>query len=969
MNFRNLFLLIIFSLWGLFSVAQPRPASEIKSLIETLKKDPKGPYQQIIWCCPDGTIVAANQRCPEPGGVQRAKYKDDILKLNKTNHIFLGQILAATPVDEFLDAKNKYSRLKQYLLEKYLQSIDNGWVLRRGQYYRGAIQTEDENTWGIKFFNQILADNNLLTSDFFLFRESARSIPHQVETKNLQNIRSLSLLVAETNPEFMDIRIKIHGQPDKTDTERVKAFRKKFESKLSPESLTQTDQLIKEMESFYKPIQLSNLETLLTKIPSTSVLKKEVLMFTKSQANTKGLTRIEATSELLLSIREKIGNENANNRINFLDLSIRLEDILFNELTSWKPETVRDAIIINFQLAKAAAACGYIELWEWHAIKNQLVTQDTAKEITMIELGNYHDLARNVIEWGTAMNRAVFGQTIKLFGEFEPLAYRFTDDRIRSSILLPLGTTVSQLGNFMYANSKLSNQVMDIENQSRLRGLNPGFAKGELVVIDGNPDNIEVSKDKIYIFSKPPSDLKPVAGIATVSEGNLVSHVQLLARNLGIPNAVLSIQNLSDLKKYSGTQVFYAVSLKGKVIMKPEKDMSPEEKKLFEVKKRSEEKITIPSEKIELNQTKLVNLRNVNASRSGKLCGPKAANLGQLKQLFPEQVVEGLVVPFGIFRQHMNQTMPEKTVSYWQFLNEIFKDAAAKQKNGIAKTVVDEHVLSQLAILRQAIQKMPLLPGFIDDIKQQFVQVFGASLGNVPVFLRSDTNMEDLKDFTGAGLNLTLFNVLDSDKIIQGIKDVWASPYSERSYKWRQSYLLNPENVYPSILIIPGVNNDCSGVLITKGLQSGSSDELTVAFSRGVGGAVDGQIAETYILEKNGANKLLSPSRESEYTALSALGSTEKIRCNFDKPILSNINTEAIRNFAASLQKQFRTLPCVESDGPWDIELGFKNDKLWLFQVRPFVENKQANASDYLQNISKDAQTTSLPIQLNMKLK
>ena len=28
-----------------------------------------------------------------------------------------------------------------------------------------------------------------------------------------------------------------------------------------------------------------------------------------------------------------------------------------------------------------------------------------------------------------------------------------------------------------------------------------------------------------------------------------------------------------------------------------------------------------------------------------------------------------------------------------------------------------------------------------------------------------------------------------ADKIIQGIKDVWASPYTERSFKWRQKYL------------------------------------------------------------------------------------------------------------------------------------------------------------------------------------
>jgi len=78
--------------------------------------------------------------------------------------------------------------------------------------------------------------------------------------------------------------------------------------------------------------------------------------------------------------------------------------------------------------------------------------------------------------------------------------------------------------------------------------------------------------------------------------------------------------------------------------------------------------------------------------------------------------------------------------------------------------------------------------------------------------------MEDLKYFTGPGLNLTLFNVVDKAKVIQGIKDVWASPYTERSFKWRQKYLLNPENVFPSILIIPSVDVDYSGVLITKGI-------------------------------------------------------------------------------------------------------------------------------------------------------
>ena len=98
--------------------------------------------------------------------------------------------------------------------------------------------------------------------------------------------------------------------------------------------------------------------------------------------------------------------------------------------------------------------------------------------------------------------------------------------------------------------------------------------------------------------------------------------------------------------------------------------------------------------------------------------------------------------------------------------------------------------------------------------------------------------MEDLKEFTGAGLNLTLFNIKKEQKILQGIKQVWASAYTERSFKWRQKYLLNPENVYPSILIIPSVDVDYSGVMITKGINAGTENDLTVAFSRGAGGAV-----------------------------------------------------------------------------------------------------------------------------------
>ena len=173
--------------------------------------------------------------------------------------------------------------------------------------------------------------------------------------------------------------------------------------------------------------------------------------------------------------------------------------------------------------------------------------------------------------------------------------------------------------------------------------------------------------------------MKPVAGIATVDEGNLVSHVQLLARNLGIPNAALSDANLEDLEAFNGKTVFYAVSNKGTVILKPASEMSSEEEKLFSKEERKQDKIAVPIEKIQLDKTNILNMRNIDASASGILAGPKAANLGQLKKMFPDHVVEGLVIPFGIFREHMNLPMPGQGKSYWQFLTDMFASAEAKQ--------------------------------------------------------------------------------------------------------------------------------------------------------------------------------------------------------------------------------------------------------------------------------------------------
>ncbi|TLP75470.1 PEP/pyruvate-binding domain-containing protein [Maribacter sp. ACAM166] len=971
-NIYSFYSVLVIALFATINVAYsqaPLTTNEIKLLIEKHQGDIRGPYKDIRWFCADGSVRQPKDPCPENigPGVQHARYKDDVVALGKSNHIYVGQILAYTSTDEFWDIGHNHSRLKQYQLDKYLRLVDDGWVNQKGQYYRGSVQVEDEEAWGIEFYTWVLAKDAVVADNFYLIRQSLKDIPHNGDDNLAQLMRSESKVISDIYVPFMDLRTKIHSQPEPADVQRVVDFKLKNQKSLTADLNKKLDALVVTMQTFFRPVDI---QVLLNK----SKLLKGTMLGDKIQAFIQGIATNETpsyvvneTAQLLFDIREGLIQEKRPiARMQLLDISLKLEELLFQNAPNWEATTISGQLEKICALTTASAGAGYLELWEWEQIAGSLSKFEQEK-LSLAELTQVLETARSAVEWSAAMVKANYQEVVDTYTTFEPKSYAFIDDRIRGSIALHLGKSVGELGDFIAKESALTNRVLDISNQSTFRGLNPGYAFGELVVVDGSSEEIQVSSDKIYIFQRSPSDLKPVAGIATVAEGNLVSHVQLLARNLGIPNAALSDANLQSLKKYDGERVFYAVSNKGNVILKLEAQMTAQERALFVKKERNTDKIEVPIEKIQLKNTDVLNMRNVDASDSGALCGPKAANLGQLKKMFPEQVVEGLVIPFGIFRDHMDQQMPGQNSSYWAYLNTMFAEAERMRNAAVPEPEVENYQLRQLATLRDAIKKMVLKPDFMNQLETKFKTVLGSDFGNVPVFLRSDTNMEDLKDFTGAGLNLTLFNVLDKEKILNGIKEVWASPYTERSFKWRQKYLLNPENVFPSILVIPSVDVDYSGVLITKGINSGNEKDLTIAFSRGAGGAVDGQSAETYTIYDAGGYRLLAPARESMFNRLPVSGGTGKNVATFQSRVVNEQNLNEIRQLAKTIRETLPNATDSDYEGAYDVELGFKDDKLWLFQIRPFVENKKAVSSGYLESITPKINTEK-EIYLSTKL-
>lgn len=923
-------------------------SKQLKNSVDKYKKDPRGPYKDLRWFCDDGTLNMPKEPC-EDGGVQHARYKDEVVSLGKKSHVYLGQILASTDKEAFWDENFQNARMKQYQLEKYLKSIDDGWIHRQSQFYRGAIQAEDETAWGKDFFIWLLEKDEPIAKDFYLIRQAIKDIPHTDDTNVAQLMRSQSKAIAEDMPSFMNIRIKIHGQPTPEDIDLVKKFEAENSSKIDASMKKRFNALTKTMEDFFAPVDIESLKLRLKDVTNESIKNQLSLNLDNIKKESDSRLVLNEASQALMYIRQQITEEsNGVGRLALMDTSLKLEQLLISTLSRYKVDSVKDTLEQICYLAQASAASGYSELWEWNQLEGTL-NSDQADRISLERLNNILIAARQQIEWGVSKNKSTYNDVVSYFSNFEPKSEGFLDDRIRGSVALYLGQSVSRLGDFIIETAKLTNSVMSVPNQSQIHGLNPGFAYGELIVVDEITPNMEINPNNIYVFQRPPSDLNPVAGILNISEGNLVSHLQLLARNLGIPNTAINQEHFEALKKYNGQKIFYAVSNKGTVIMKTEDQMTDRERQLFVKVEKSEDMIEVPVERLRLDRTTTMNLTEVDAKSSGIYCGPKAANLGELKQNFPDHVVDGFVIPFGIFKMHLEQKIPGKNQTYWNFLKRIYSSAKSMKEKGSSLADIEAYQLKELNTLSQLIIDMPLTEGFIEDLENSFLTILKKPIGSQPVFLRSDTNMEDLASFTGAGINLTLFNVLEKQKILNGIKKVWASPFFERSFKWRQKYLNNPENVYPSIVVIPGVNNDMSGVMITKGVNTGNLDEITVAMSRGVGGAVEGQIAETWRIKNDGRAYLISPSREVFYNSLAPKGGTESIPVTLENRVLDDEKLKKLNSFSKDLVKKMKSKGI---DGPYDIELGFKDNKIWLFQVRPFVENKNAVNSEYLESIT-----------------
>ena len=152
-----------------------------------------------------------------------------------------------------------------------------------------------------------------------------------------------------------------------------------------------------------------------------------------------------------------------------------------------------------------------------------------------------------------------------------PASGHIPDDVLRGSPLMVYATALERLEDFAAGGKPVRHELFGQTVERDVRALNPGLALGTLRVA---PKGGEYARDEVLALPETPADLEPAAGILTRGEGNVVSHVQLLARALGIPNAVLGSEALRGIRApRRQAEVFYISTPGGRVLVKTEADL------------------------------------------------------------------------------------------------------------------------------------------------------------------------------------------------------------------------------------------------------------------------------------------------------------------------------------------------------------------------------------------------------------
>jgi pyruvate,water dikinase len=218
------------------------------------------------------------------------------------------------------------------------------------------------------------------------------------------------------------------------------------------------------------------------------------------------------------------------------------------------------------------------------------------------------------------------------------------------------------------------------------------------------------------------------------------------------------------------------------------------------------------------------------------------------------------------------------------------------------------------------------------DLKRTMEDAVHTFFPGDSVVVRSSAPGEDSTETSFAGLHASYVNVTGTGAIVEHIKLVWASLWSDASLLYRKELGLDVSRSSMAVVIQKIISGDVSGIGFAQSPNDPSQCIIESVYGLNQG-LVDGTLEpDRWILDRVDGNiishtpaergKALYPSDGG--TALDSLSSTQK-----SMPPLTEENVRSVYELVMKAEKIFRS--------PQDVEWTIKDNSIYLLQSRPIT--------------------------------
>lgn len=450
----------------------------------------------------------------------------------------------------------------------------------------------------------------------------------------------------------------------------------------------------------------------------------------------------------------------------------------------------------------------------------------------------------------------------------------------------------------------------DIAKEQEYQALNLALGIGRIHIIEKLDDHVEIGSNEILVLNETPVSLPPIAGIITAKPSTPLSHINLLAKGWGVPNAY--IKNAQELlKAYDGRWIILE-TLQDKYTVKLADNDS-----LRKYQDRLMMRKALMTPRFDLAVTRLASLGE-QRKRDIIAYGGKSANLGEVmhSRLRGVTVPNGFGIPFYYYDQFIKENKLEDAIYEMMDDQKFVHDPAYRRE--------------RLALMRARFQAGKVNDGLRAEVTRRLKTEYAGK----GVFVRSSSNSEDLPNFSGAGLYSTVPNVKEPEQVVEAIKTVWASLWNFEAYEARERAGVDHSKVYMGVLIQEGINSESSGVMITTDpYNRENNDAIYISAKRGLGiKVVEGKkIAEQILFApRSNSVQVLTRSAEDSLLAFDENGGVKEVPITGDRAVLTDEVVRRLARAAALIKSVF-------GGKQQDIEWAYMRGEIYIIQSRPFI--------------------------------